>query len=373
VVAVAQLVTGVALSVRYPEHAGTFLAIYTSGAIISFVVFLIANRATPRLIAPLTVALTLIPLNMLVGPAIEPRTILTVAIGFAELPFAVPLFMAWTRPVRTAWLVTYAVVGLMTVAFGFNQLQGFERMDMATNIVIGAIVGWLGGELLERLRERNRNQAATLQLLNDELHIRATTDALTGLANRRQLDTDLQVLSTAPAGGPRSTSFVMLDLDSFKRLNDELGHAAGDEALRRVSAELQRVIRQHDTIYRYGGEEFLLVIRDASLDVAAAAAERIRAAIADLRIPAGSDPATGSLTISGGVAFSVSAGEQWGTELAAADRALYEAKTAGRDRIVVAPAAGYDLSAGTLSDRRLRRKPSLRKAEHEKDLVEVAG
>ena len=68
----------------------------------------------------------------------------------------------------------------------------------------------------------------------------------------------------------------MLDLDRFKRLNDELGHAVGDAALRSVSAELLRVVRKRDTIYRYGGEEFLVIMPDASLEAAAAAAERIR-------------------------------------------------------------------------------------------------
>ncbi len=189
------------------------------------------------------------------------------------------------------------------------------------------------------------------------LQIRATTDALTGLANRRQLDTDLQILSTARLGGSGSCSFIMLDLDRFKRLNDDLGHAAGDEALRLVSAELQRVIRRRDTIYRYGGEEFLVVMPDTSLEVAEAAAERIRAAVADLQIRAGVDPAARCLTISGGVAFSLSAREHWEAVLAAADLALYEAKAAGRDCIRVAPAVVHELPANLPRDRRRSAAP----------------
>ena len=352
-VGVILLATGVAFAGRYPDHAASFFTLWTSGSVASFALFVTANRVSQRYVVPLTVVLTVIPAAMLLGTAIEPLALLAVTSGFTQLPVAVPLFMAWTRRLRSAWLVAYAIVfASITLATGFDHLVGVQRIDLATDVVIGAAIGWIGGELLERMRERARNQEAELRRLNRELQIRATTDALTGLANRRQLDTDLQILSTARLGGAGSSSFIMLDLDEFKRLNDELGHAAGDEALRRVSAELRRVIRQRDTIYRYGGEEFLVVMPDSSLDVAAAAAERIRAAIAELRLPAGIDPAAGTLTISGGVAFSLSAREQWGTVLAAADRALYEAKAAGRDRIVVAPAVVHELPVGILRDRR---------------------
>ena len=254
--------------------------------------------------------------------------------GFTMLPVAVPLFLAWSRRLRNGWLLAYAVVFAgVTLVTGFGHLRSIDRTDLAADVVIGAFIGWIGGELLERMRERTRDQEVELRRLNRELQIRATTDALTGLANRRQLDTDLQILSTARLGGAGSSAFIMLDLDRFKRLNDELGHAAGDEALRVVSAELTKVVRRRDTIYRYGGEEFLVVMPDSSLEVAAAAAERIREAVAGLRIRAAADPAARTLTISGGVAFSLSAREHWEAVLAAADSALYEAKATGRDRI----------------------------------------
>jgi diguanylate cyclase (GGDEF)-like protein len=351
-VGVVLLGTGVAFSGRYPERAMPLFVLWASGAVASFALFLAARRASQRFVVPLTVVLTVIPATMLVGTAIDPKALLAVTSGFTQLPVAVPLFMAWVRPLRTAWLVSYAVVfSAITLLTGFGHLQGIERIDLTTDIVIGAFIGWIGGELLERMRERTRDQEAELRRLNGELQIRATTDALTGLANRRQLDTDLQILSTARLGGAGSCAFIMLDLDRFKRLNDELGHAAGDEALRQVSAELRRVIRRRDTIYRYGGEEFLVVMPDSSLDVAAEAAERIRAAVAGLRIQAGTDPAK-TLTISGGVAFSLSAREHWEAVLAAADAALYEAKAAGRDRIVVAPAVVHELPTGITRDRR---------------------
>jgi diguanylate cyclase (GGDEF)-like protein len=307
---------------------------------------------------PLTVVFTVIPAAMLLGTAVEPGALLAMTSAFAMLPVAVPLFLAWSRRVRNAWLLTYAVVfGGVTMVSGFGHLDAINRIDLATNALIGSFIGWIGGELLERMRERTASQEAELRRLNDVLQIRATTDALTGLSNRRQLDTDLQILSTARLGGSGSCSFIMMDLDRFKRLNDDLGHAAGDEALRQVSAELQRVIRRRDTIYRYGGEEFLVVMPDTSLEVAEAAAERIRAAVAGLQIRAGADPAAKCLTISGGVAFSLSAREHWGAVLAAADLALYEAKAAGRDCIRVAPAVVHELPANLPRDRRRSAAP----------------
>ncbi len=372
-VAVVQLATGVAFAVRYPDHGASFFTLWTSGAIASGALFVSANRAPARFVVPLTVVLTVIPAATLLGTAIEPQALLAVTSGFTQLPVAIPLFMAWTRRVRTAWLVAYAlIVGSITIVSGFDYLVGVQRVDLATDVVIGACIGWVGGELLERMRQRNRNQETELRRLNRELQVRATTDALTGLANRRQLDTDLQILSTARLGGAGSCAFIMLDLDRFKHLNDELGHAAGDEALRQVSAELRRVTRERDTIYRYGGEEFLVVMPNSSLDAAAAAAERIRAAVQGLRIQAGTDPAAGTLTISGGVAFSLSAREHWEAVLAAADSALYEAKAAGRDRIVVAPAVVHELPAGIARDRRRQIHASAPESEQD-DRVDRAG
>ena len=117
--------------------------------------------------------------------------------------------------------------------------------------------------------------------LNSKLSVRATTDALTGLANRRQLDSDLQILSTSRSTDNGSYAFIMLDLDQFKRLNDDFGHAVGDAALRSVSLEMRRVVREGDTVYRYGGEEFLVIMPNATRQDATVVAERIRLAIAD--------------------------------------------------------------------------------------------
>lgn len=333
------VVAGVVLTARFPARSAELLAVWTTGAAICLVLYLLAPRATQRSIVPLTVTLTLAPAAGLLVTAREPGLLLAVSSGFTMLPVAVPLFLAWTTRIRTAWLVLYSLVfGGFILVTGFGHLDVVQRADLASNVVIGAVIGWVGGELLERLRGRTLVQEIELRRLNHELRVGATTDSLTGLANRRQLEADLHWLSTARPGRIGTCAFLMLDLDRFKRLNDDLGHALGDDALRRVAAALREVIRGSDTVYRYGGEEFLVIMPETTIAAARTAAERIRTAIAALQIQAAADPAAGVLTISGGVALSAVAREHWGTVIAAADSALYEAKASGRNRTCVLPA-----------------------------------
>lgn len=347
------LLSGVVLATRFPGHATSLLAVWGVGGLGTLALYFLSERATQRSAVLLTVLLTVIPIAGLVVTAVEPRALLAVSAGFTVLPVAVPLFLSWTTRLRTAWLVSYSVlVGGLTIATGFGYLDDVQRADLASNMAIGAAIGWIGGELLERLRARTLDQEIELRRLNHELRIGATTDALTGLANRRQLEADLLWLSSARPGRLGTCAFLMLDLDRFKQLNDDLGHAVGDEALRLVSAELRRVIRGSDSIYRYGGEEFLVIMPDATLDTATTAAERIRSAIASLGITASRGAGAPPLTISCGVALSPVAREHWGTVIAAADSALYEAKALGRNRTCVVPATVGDEPTAMPEDRR---------------------
>jgi diguanylate cyclase (GGDEF)-like protein len=347
------LVTAIVLSARFPDRAGPLLVAWMSGSALCFVLYLMAPRTTQRSVVPLTVVLATAPVAGLLVSSPEPGALLAVSSGLTMLPVAVPLFLAWTTQMRTAWLVLYALaLGGLILATGLEHLDAVQRVDLASNVVIGSAIGWVGGELLERLRTRSLDQEIELRRLNHELRIGATTDALTGLANRRQLEADLLWMSTARPGPIGTCAFLMLDLDRFKRLNDDLGHAVGDEALREVAAELRRVVRGSDTIYRYGGEEFLVIMPESTMEAATVAAERIRAAIADLQILASRDPGSGVLTISCGVALSLVAREHWGTVIAAADSALYQAKASGRNRTCVVPGPVGDTAAVMPEDRR---------------------
>ena len=160
----------------------------------------------------------------------------------------------------------------------------------------------------------------------------ASTDALTGLPNRRYFDE----FSSLLAGRRRmndGVGILMIDIDHFKRINDRFGHDAGDEVLRSVATAIAGAVREGDVPARFGGEEFVILLRDPSTAVALEVAERVRQAVAALDLRAVGPSAQ---TVSVGVAVQVDPDEPIEDLLAAADRALYRAKRAGRDRVVSA-------------------------------------
>ena len=161
----------------------------------------------------------------------------------------------------------------------------------------------------------------------------AHTDALTFLPNRRQMIRDLQreVIFSDRYGTPLAIS--MIDIDHFKNINDTFGHPVGDEVLQRLAGELRHRIRQPDTIGRYGGEEFLVILPHSMLQAATQQAERLCEHIRSLLIKSGEQGI--SLTISIGIAQYKIQNEDWQTFLSRADAALYQAKNNGRDQWAV--------------------------------------
>lgn len=161
----------------------------------------------------------------------------------------------------------------------------------------------------------------------------AHTDALTFLPNRRQMIRDLQreVIFSDRYGTPLAIS--MIDIDHFKNINDTFGHPVGDEVLQRLAGELRHRIRQPDTIGRYGGEEFLVILPHSMIQAATQQAERLCEHIRSLLIQSGERGI--SLTISIGIAQYKVQREDWQTFLSRADAALYQAKNNGRDQWAV--------------------------------------
>ena len=159
------------------------------------------------------------------------------------------------------------------------------------------------------------------------------TDALTFLPNRRQIVRDLQneILFSDRYGTPVSIS--LLDIDHFKKINDTYGHTVGDDVLRNLGSELRDHIRYPDTIGRYGGEEFLIVLPHSTLKAASEQAERLCKHVRSLLIKSGEQEI--AFTISLGVAQYKIHKEDWEAFLNRADAALYQAKNGGRDRWVV--------------------------------------
>ncbi len=165
----------------------------------------------------------------------------------------------------------------------------------------------------------------------------AQLDGLTGLYNRRHLDERLDAELSASLRHGRPLSLLLADLDHFKAVNDQHGHLAGDEALRQAALALRATVRKEDVLARYGGEEFVVLARETTLEGGRALGERLRLAMERGRFRyQGTELA---LTLSVGVAVSArpgpfEPGESARTLLAWADRALYLAKQAGRNRVV---------------------------------------
>jgi len=217
------------------------------------------------------------------------------------------------------------------------------RIAVAGGLMFSGLALMLRGHLLARrlraLLERERGTVANLaeretelarinrRLVEDSRH-----DALTGMRNRRALAFDLPRIESAHRERGDSFAIALCDVDHFKAYNDRLGHLAGDQALRHVSGMIRGELRDGDIGYRFGGEELLLVFHNARPGEAVTAAERVREAVEAAALPH-PDGIGGVLTVSIGVAAGP---EDAAALLARADAALYEAKRAGRNRVVLA-------------------------------------
>jgi two-component system, cell cycle response regulator len=173
---------------------------------------------------------------------------------------------------------------------------------------------------------------------SERLFADSRIDALTGVGNRRRMDEDVHALGANADRYGRAISAALVDIDRFKRYNDHFGHPAGDELLRRVATTIAGELRAGDSVYRYGGEEFLVLLDAQPLSMARVVMERIRRAVEALAIPT---YPSGVITISAGVAERRPnelphqddgrfVDEDW---VARADQAMYAAKHQGRNRV----------------------------------------
>ncbi len=186
-------------------------------------------------------------------------------------------------------------------------------------------------ERAERAAEAERRRASALEARNARLAHEALHDALTGLANRRALDSTLEAWVES---GVRPFSVALIDIDHFKLVNDTWSHQVGDHVLSRLGAELRNAVRDLDLAARYGGEEFALMLSGADPEIARRVCERVREAVA--RIDWADLMPGHQVTVSIGIADCAGAATI-ASLLSRADAALYEAKTKGRNRVCVAP------------------------------------
>ena len=228
--------------------------------------------------------------------------------GYAGVPLARPGGGHWGA------LGVFDVKPLALASDDIDALAAFAR-DAAVEI----------DQLIGGATEPPAAGAADEDERFEALELLAATDPLTGLANRRGCEKSIAGEISRAERERKPLSCIMLDIDRFKQVNDTLGHQAGDQVLRELSATLRQAVRAYDIVARWGGEEFLVVLPGADLDAARQLAERIRIAVQKL-------PTT-AVTISAGAA-EFDADYDFEATLRTADRRMYEAKAAGRNCVV---------------------------------------
>jgi diguanylate cyclase (GGDEF)-like protein len=225
--------------------------------------------------------------------------------------------------------------GLLTGAMAYNAWFHPQRYDPHVewvHLVFAAIV--TGGVAVlasrfGRMRQRLSAQKAELGVALARIQALASRDALTGLLNRRAMLEQLERHSSMQARDGAPMCLCLFDLDHFKRVNDKLGHAMGDQVLKAFASVAQAEVRSGDIFSRWGGEEFLLLMPDTGIDVAWHCVERIRHALSATRcdlIPPGL-----RVTFSAGLA-ACQASDAVEAAIDRADKAMYKAKAAGRNR-----------------------------------------
>lgn len=257
---------------------------------------------------------------------------------FLILPFIVWAAFRFSRRELTSAIAAVCVVAVWhTVAgrgpfvLGALNLSLILLLAFISTIVVTGLI--LSAAVAEREGSRHK-----LERVLREAREQARTDPLTRLANRRSLEEFLKRAWTRARRGARSLAIVMIDLDHFKSVNDRFGHDAGDRVLAGVARLLQAHVRAGDMACRLGGEEFALVLPDATLEAAQRRAGELQAAIHGLE-PRHRGRSVGGVTASFGIALYPDHAGDPDALLLAADRALYEAKAAGRDRVSVYAAA----------------------------------
>lgn len=246
---------------------------------------------------------------------------------------------AWAVPAGFANVLFYNVSLLFVVGVNGELLITANYLMLSS-----ALAGMVACYMMELTSRREFFNLKILSSANAKLHESSSTDPLTGLANRRLLLDRLREEHARQQRTGKSYCIAMIDADHFKRINDEYGHASGDEVLKKIAMVLRDGTRVTDTTGRWGGEEFLVIFSATSLAAARIAAEKIRRNIENMRIFSGERCLPVTITI--GIA-EAGFNEKPDTTLRRADQALYEGKQSGRNRTVVAaPVTAVNPAAG---------------------------
>lgn len=247
---------------------------------------------------------------------------------------AIERFSQWPRRSAFAAVVGGSIAcsffGCLLVLVGFATGESVRvwTISLISSIAIPAAVASTAAHVLLTMTD-------ALQAANEEIRALADTDDLTGALNRRRFsELAREALSTDFAAG-HPTSLILMDVDNFKNVNDSIGHSAGDAVLQILVTTCRRSLREGDVIARWGGEEFVILFPETSSEEAFAIADRMRAAIAaeDVRF----DGERIALTVSTGLVTRTSMmAPTFEVLVSDADKAMYEAKTSGKNKVIAA-------------------------------------
>ena len=216
-----------------------------------------------------------------------------------------------------------------------DRARSIKALDIGVNDVLARPID--PEELAARVRTQIKRKRYTDMLRSnlDQSMEAAVTDPLTGLHNRRYMSSQLDALVARAVRDGRPVGCLLLDIDHFKKINDGFGHDAGDEVLREFAVRLATNVRAVDLPCRYGGEEFVVVMPETSLEAAERIAERIRLHVAGTPFRVANGRHVLTVTISIGVASTLGAGDTPEALLKRADEAVYEAKASGRNKVII--------------------------------------
>ena len=278
---------------------------------------------------------------------------------FSLLMTSMAVFMPWDVRWHTGWVAAaFAFLAFLATTPGAGGGTFSEHLlliGLASSVT--SIVGH--GVLYRRrlrsfgiehqlraLHERLRADQLELRRLNTELLAVSRADPLTRVGNRLRFEEDLRLVLARTSDEPGPGVLALLDVDNFKHYNDTFGHLAGDAVLRALAEAIGRAVRAGDGVYRFGGEEFLVLLPDLDQARGQVAVERIRDAVARMAIPHPRNADWGVVTISAGMTVinPATSADDW---LRAADGALYEAKAGGRNTIRAASETAQPEAAQT--------------------------
>ena len=250
------------------------------------------------------------------------------------LGYADYMYMFLLAPLLLLPLSLRAVAGVLVMACLVPNLYVALGMTPGFSLALFNMVVWPACALAAFWLYEFDGVSRRLFAAQRQMREQAMRDPLTQLGNRRHFEERAKAALAAARRHARPLAVLMIDIDSFKAVNDRHGHGAGDEVLRALAGNLASSLRESDAIGRIGGEEFAAALPEQGLEGAAAVAERLRAAVERLRVDAGSAHGRVECTVSVGVAAFPGDGETLEALLGRADARLYLAKQAGRNRVV---------------------------------------